>query len=125
MMKSTLRTTRCPHCGGDVMTAETNIYNAESIHRCFCGGQIVDGRCRRCGALMIDMSHFHGHGDEPTMIKLSVGGTNFEMFGIMRRIEVEREVAPMLYAGNQPLMSRSFDDSVRIHMLMSSVYMRE
>lgn len=124
MIRSTLTRAKCPHCGNEIMTAETNVYNAEPVHRCYCGGEIVDGRCRDCGALMIDMSHFSGNGNEPTMIKLSVGGTSIDMFGIMRVIGVKREIAPIPYADDAPFMTMTPDDSVKIKMLMERVYMR-
>ena len=125
MIRSTLSRAKCPHCGGDIMTAETNIYNSEPVHRCYCGGDVVDGRCRRCGALLIDMSHFRGSDYEQTILKLCVGGHDVDLFGVMRRIEVEREIAPMLYAGSKPVMAMQYGDSVRIHMLMDSVYVKE
>ena len=124
MIRSTLSRSKCPHCGGDIMTAETNIYNAEPIHRCYCGGEVVDGRCRECGALLIDMSQIRGDGYESTILKLCVGGHDVDLFGVMKRIEVERQMAPMLYAGNQPI-ARVYSDSVAIHMLMDGVYVKE
>ena len=125
MIRSTLSRAKCPHCGGDIMTAETNIYNSEPVHRCYCGGEVVDGRCRECGALLIDMSQIRGDGYESTILKLCVGGHEVDLFGVMRRIEVEREMVPGMrsFATGQFLAS-PVDDAVRVTLLMSGTYIR-
>lgn len=125
MIRSTLTRAKCPHCGNEIMTAEKNIYNSEPIHRCYCGGEVVDGRCRDCGALMIDMSHFRGDGYESTILRLCVGGHEVDLFGVMRHIEVERGMVPGMrsFATGQFLTS-PVDDAVRVTLLMSGTYIR-